>query len=163
MRFQKLYSLLVLLAGLSISSCSQDLLVSHAREENFYTPLINEKRAPKKVVMSEEKIFHSDDYPMRFALYEDNRFYYQVDELGDGWGRWALEDGYMKLYAARAFFEMRFVVSGAEAIGEERIIKFRDRSGIRSYKVSLRDPQRAAQDGVTLPALRRFKKNSDGI
>jgi hypothetical protein len=153
----------ILLSAVFVSSCGTEALKAHPRDDAFYRGLVNEKQSPKKVAMSAEKIFYSDDYPMRFALYNDQRFFYQVDELGDGWGRWVLEDGVMKLFAPRPFFDMNLVVSGAEATGDTKVLRFRDRTGIQSIKVSLRDPEVAQRQGQKLPELRKFKANRDGF
>jgi hypothetical protein len=147
---------------LILTSCG-DLLIGQRRDPSFYRPVISEKSAPKKVAMESEKLVYSDKYPMRMALFSNEKFYYEIDELGEGWGTWTMDDGVVKLYAPRPFFDMRIVMSGDAETGEARIFKFRDRTGIQTVALSVRDPEAAKAEGKTLPPLRKFTRSKDGF
>jgi hypothetical protein len=158
----RLFNVVSLFTLMFLNSCG-DQLMGHPRNPEFYQKKINARIAPHKVAMEKEKLLYSDAYPMRFALFSDEKFYYEVDELGDGWGKWLMEDGVVKLYAPRPFFEMRLVLSGEGENGEGQILKFRDRSGLQSVKLSVRDPEAAREEGRPLPPLKKFTKSNLGI
>jgi hypothetical protein len=156
------FKIATLLSLLFLSACG-DVLSGNPRDESFYRPVISEMNAPNKVEMIKAKLIYSDQYPMRLALFGNQKFFYEIDELGDGWGEWKMEDGFVKLFAPRNYFDMRLVLSGADKKGDAKILRFRDRSGVQSIAVSLRDPDAARAAGRSLPALRRFTKSTDGI
>jgi len=147
---------------LLLASCG-DLLAGKPREDSFYLAMMNSKNAPSSVAMASQKLVYSDKYPMRFAFYEDKKFYYEIDELGDGWGHYTMEDGVVKLFAHRPFFDMRLVVSGSEDSDEKRVVRFRDRSGVQTVELKVRDPESATAEGRVLPPLKKFSKSATGI
>lgn len=141
-------------------------MVASKRDPEFYSQFVNpsDQAALASSKLEELRLIQTgDDYAMRFALFSNGTFYYQVDRLGDGTGDWLYEDGALKLIADRPMFNMTFYVSAANDTSDETTVRFLDRRGYNSYSIQLRDPaQIRAQDG-TLPNLRAFSASSKGI
>lgn len=103
------------------------------------------------------------EYPMRMALFANGRFYYQVDNLGDGQGTWDVTDGVLRLRAIRPLFDMNLFVSGANDESDETVIRFIDRHGFNSVRIELRDPQAMKQQGMIPPELSVYRVSDKGI
>jgi hypothetical protein len=152
---------------LVVSACSPDSgLVANPREPEFYSQFVNPADRASQTATDIESlrlIQTGDDYAMRFALFANGTFYYQVDRLGDGFGDWVYESGALKLIAERPMFNMNFYVSALEAEGDATTVRFLDRHGYNSYSIQLRDPEQIrGRDGV-LPSLRPFVASTKGI
>lgn len=160
--FKAISFLAITLAITQLAGCG-DLLQGHSRDPEFYQKVFSAKTSPKKVNLENEKMIYSEKYPMRLALFDDQKFFYQIDELGSGWGEWKMSDGMVTMFAPRKYFDMRLVLSGADETSDAQVLRFRDRGGIQAIKVSLRDPESAKAAGKTLPPLRPFTESKDGI
>lgn len=133
-------SVLTLVAGCANNLQESDF-IGIKRDEAFYSELINEKKPAPSNQISGVKIFtNKDSFPMRFVLYDDQTFYYQVDELGDGFGNWKFSDGALVLKASRTIFDMKLYISAAKATGSELIIRFVDRFGLQTHDLEYIDP-----------------------
>ncbi len=82
-----------------------------------------QKLSELKVVTSAQK------YDMRYALFDNGQFYYEVGNLGTGRGEWKYRDGYINLFASRHFFNLDIDVWAAAAEGESLEMNFMDRFG----------------------------------
>ena len=75
------------------------------------------------------------------ALYNDGKFYYNLDNLGDGEGTWKYENGVIKLTAFRKILtfdvDMNYTFTITRKDGSQSLIKFRDRKGNRAYATRL--------------------------
>jgi hypothetical protein len=79
-------------------------------------------------------------YTMRMALFDNGKFYYQVENLGNGIGQWKYKDGYVNLYAPRAMFDIDINLFAAEATGEALSMQFLDRFGHNAVRAQFRMP-----------------------
>ena len=91
---------------------------------DFFKPYVNNAEIKQKAAYT--LVNHS--YPIEVTLREDGTFYYYLDNLGDGYGKWKHEDNRLSLYAERDLFIMKLFVHKAEGV-EMPVIEFRDRYG----------------------------------
>lgn len=96
---------------------------------------VNEKKMPKSPNLSLDKSIINNSYPIEIALYEDGRFYYDLPNLGDGHGRWKLNDGVIELKAKRTLFDMYIEVHGTDEAVNTLTIHFTDRFGPNVLKM----------------------------
>ncbi|MBY0315234.1 MAG: transposase [Bdellovibrionales bacterium] len=148
--------------------CSQkrDDFVAHPREAAFYNRFVNPSaefaQAPAKI--AQVKLLETDaKYPMRFALYDNNKFYYEVDKLGNGFGQWSYKDGALELVAERVLFDMYLYVSGAQAAGDATLVRFVDRHGQNSLPIQFRNPNALENSGQKPPELPEFTESPKEI
>ena len=90
---------------------------------------VNQEAFPEKVDLQKVRALHNPAYPIEVALFNDAKFYYYLENLGDGKGSWKYEDGSLYLYAERLMFVMEMEIHSVEESGEEIIIDFEDRHG----------------------------------
>lgn len=132
---------ILLLAVLSLTffGCSEkfsEVLVPREAEffQNFVNPSNLASQMPGKI--PEMNLLETGkDYPMRFVLFDNSTFYYQVDKLGDGYGQWKYQDGALDLLASRPLFDMSLSLTATEAIGDAMVVRFLDRRGFQSVKI----------------------------
>lgn len=123
-------------------------------------PQAEEKIASLKLLATEET------NPLRLVLFDNNKFYYQVDRLGNGEGAWEYKDGALQLVAARPLFDLEFTIVAAGADGNETLVQYIDRFGFNSYLVNFRNPvgENAIEKTSQKPSeLRPFSVSSKGI
>lgn len=135
-------SLAVIFAG----GCSNKKNVEFKREPAFFKRLINNsenyEQADRK--LNELKLMVSKEkYDMRYALFDNGKFYYEVENLGHGYGDWIYKDGAINLFAPRSFFDIDIDIMAAAATGEKMNLQFIDRFGNNVVKGQLREPQAA--------------------
>lgn len=82
-----------------------------------------------------DRSFVNNDYPIQIALYQDNQFYYDLPNLGDGKGTWAYKDGHLRLTAKRTIFDMVIEVHPRDQEVKSLAIEFRDRFGLKVLTV----------------------------
>lgn len=146
--------------------CSDTAMVSNKRDEQFYKSKTN---SAKDFSQAEQKITElklletADEYPMRIALFDNNKFYYQVDRLGNGTGTWKYNDGGLELRAPRKYFVMEFYLSAAKPVGEDMIFRFLDRFGINTLETWVRDPELVKKNKAKIEELRKFSTSSKDI
>lgn len=143
--------------GLVLSACSNGTATKHKRGPEFFDRLINssadfdraeEKLSKLKLITSSEK------YKMRYALFDNGKFYYEVDNLGHGTGKWSYRDGALNLFASRSFFDMDLNLMAVAAEGDAMAMQFLDRFGTNTVKVQFRP--------VSAKPLRHFSSHSSG-
>ena len=81
----------------------------------------------------------NNDYPIEISLYEDGRWYYNLDNLGDGTGTWKYEAGRLKLHAERILFDLNINIEAEQKGAKNLLIKFSDRHGPRTLKMENRN------------------------
>ncbi len=153
----------LVVASLVSAGCSEPSVVGHTREESFYTPFVNSaSHYPQaKTELNDLKLLQTDDsFPMRFALFDNGKFYYEIDKLGTGEGDWGYEKGVLQLAATRPVFDMYFYLSAVSDSGTAVQFRFNDRHGLVSLEAQLRDPVQIRKEGGEPAPLKVFK-NSD--
>lgn len=154
-----------------ILSCTVRPHAEYKREASFFTPMINDSGS---YALASEKLAHlkllstGDAYPIRLALFDNGLFYYQVDKLGDGEGRWEYKDGALSLVAPRRIFDMELVITAAGSEGNATLVEFFDRYGFKSLATQFRDPTGNTSSGASSqnekpPALKPFSSSDKGI
>lgn len=145
-------------------ACSypKESMVEHKRDAGFFDQFVNSsqdyKRAAERI--GEIKLLQTGtEYPIRAALFDNGKFYYQVDRLGDGFGDWTYYNGAVELKAIRPYFDLDFIVSAAEASGNKTSIHFIDRFGVNHYPLELREPAKKE----TAKPLPEFSHSPKGI
>jgi len=135
-------------------------MVVNARDPQFYDRFVNpsaEAAAIETKLTAVKLVETGTDFPMRFALFDNHTFYYQVDRLGNGVGKWSYQSGSLELIANRPFFDLALYLSAAQAEGDEVVFRFVDRFGVNTVNAGLRVP---AQDA---PPLEKFTPSDKGI
>lgn len=121
-------------------------MVVHTRDQEFYNRFVNpasSAHAVERQLSSQKMIETGKDYPMRYVLYDNNTFYYQIDRLGNGVGTWKYINGALQLKAARPLFDINLYMSAAKAQGDELLFRFIDRFGFNNVPAEFRDPASA--------------------
>ena len=143
--------LLLIAASLTFFGCSEkfsEVLVPRDADffQNFVNPSSAANQMPSKI--PEMNLLETGkDYPMRFVLFDNSTFYYQVDKLGDGYGQWKFQDGALDLQATRPLFDMSISLTATEAVGESMVVRFLDRRGFQSVKIQFLN-QSAKKDSL---------------
>jgi hypothetical protein len=158
---------LLLAPLLVLMGCSGDYkMATYEREKNFFALFENAGQEESQAAKNLEniKLLHTDEqFPIRLALYDNGRFYYQVDELGNGYGDWTYENGGLKLTTRRKIFDMNFYVVAKAQQGTDLVIKFFDRHGFNQYDLTFRDPRSADPTAPKPEKLREFKSSPKDI
>ncbi|WP_413583197.1 transposase [Bdellovibrio sp. HCB288] len=153
--------------GLILQACSPSgSLIAHQRSADFYGQFVNPAadwpQAESKI--DELKVLQtSSEYPMRYVLFDNGKFYYQVDKLGNGEGVWSYENGALIVTAQRTIFKMELAVSAAKETGDETIVRFYDRHGFNEMPIKLRNPEALKAQGKSAPQLRNFTRSEKNI
>jgi len=79
------------------------------------------------------------DYPIEISIYEDGKWYYNLDNLDDGYGTWKFKNGRLELFAHRTLFDMHINIEGTGEGAPNLVLKFSDRFGPRTIKVEKRN------------------------
>lgn len=149
---------LAVFIGLSLFGCDQgSSSVQHKRDPAFFNRFVNPAKdfAEAEAKLGELKLLVSQQkYKMRYALFDNGKFYYQVDNLGDGQGQWSYRDGALNLFAARMMFDLDLNLVAAKPEGDEMAMQFLDRFGNNTVPVSFKP-------GSAKP-LRRFSSHPSG-
>jgi hypothetical protein len=154
----KVFSLCVFFILCACSSKKN--LVAHGRDEAFYSQFVNTTEKIEIVEQSLEnfKVLETGkEYPMRYVLFENHQFYYQIDRLGNGTGTWKFVNGALELTASRTFFDLNLVLSGEQAEGEGVVLRFVDRFGLQNITTQLLKPEQMEQP------LPEFTESEKGI
>lgn len=142
----KFLSLALLFFSFILGACAEDAkLISFERDPSFFDPYLNsnDQFGDVKTNLAGLKLLQTgEEYPMRFVLFQDGRFYYQIDKLGDGQGRWKFHSGGIEMTAVRPIFDMHLYISAAAPTGEKTLIRFVDRHGFNSINLQLLEPSK---------------------
>lgn len=146
-------------AGLVMGCGNGGDAVEHRRDYSFFQPMINDsadfKQAEQK--LSELKVLTSKDkYEMRYALFDNGKFFYEVGNLGTGTGEWSFKNGYLNLFATRTFFDIDINLIAAEESGNAMAMQFMDRFGRNTVTAQLRDPSTQAGAGAASKPLSKL-------
>ncbi len=95
----------------------------YEKNPEFFQPLLNDSAEDSKIVLEDQS------YPIELQLYKDGRFHYYLKRLGDGWGTWSYNKGYLHLYAERKLFVMNLEIHGIQQDGDALSLEFSDRFG----------------------------------
>ena len=119
-----------LLPLLVIAACGkkQDIELKRAPQAAFQK-YVNSKALAAQPDLTADKTIVNNDYPIELALYENNKFYYNLPNLGDGTGSWEFEKGYLLLTAERDLFDMEIEIHPTDEAATELALKFTDRFG----------------------------------
>lgn len=153
------------------TGCAPAHDVEFKRDANFFNGFVNGSAGyatASSQVENLKLLATGEEYPMRVALFDNNKFYYQIDKLGDGEGTWEFKDGALYLTASRKIFDMNLVVTAANANGNETLINFFDRYGYNSISIQYREPASSLNAEAntqiqSLPPLRSFSYSNKGI
>lgn len=104
--------------------------------------LVNNKNMPSSPDLAEDAFIANYDYPVELSIYEDGKFYYNLDNLGDGKGTWKVVDGIIHLNAKHKLqnfnmdIDMNFYVYKGD--GENQYeVSFKDRFGQKEMDVKV--------------------------
>jgi hypothetical protein len=140
--------------------------VAHKRDADFYGQFVNSTadwpQAESRI--GELKVLETNDvYRMRFALFDNGKVYYQIDNLGNGNGSWVYEDGALVVTATRPIFDMELTLSAAASDGNGTVFRYLDRHGFNSSTVKFRNPVPSLQKNIKLEPLKEFKASDKNI
>lgn len=147
MKTIKLYffTLGVLLTFAGCGEKSAKELAFHRPEKASFNKLVNTKSTRHANLNKDKFLYTNPDYPIELALYDDGKFYYNLPQLGDGQGSWEYKDGVLSLVATRYYailnrdVDMIYEIKSLDAEGTKFMVFFRDRTGLKSYKLHLKN------------------------
>lgn len=133
MRFFALLALYVLANACQPLQKADRPYVVYAQDPEFFKGIVNDADSSEDAIT-----LHDQSYPIDLKLYSDGRFYYFLKRLGDGWGTWKHQDGYIDLYAERKLFVMQFAIRSLDPNKPEDVaLEFSDRFGPKYLKMQL--------------------------
>ena len=154
-------------ACVSMFGCSNNYkMVQFQRDEAFFKAYQNpaEDLGQAAARIESVKLLQTnDDYPIRLSIYSNGKFYYQVDELGNGIGDWHYENGGLRLTSRRKIFDLNFYVTAAEQTGDKIVVKFFDRHGFNQFPLDFRNPSESNASGKPVEKLREFRSSIKDI
>jgi hypothetical protein len=116
-------------------------LILFEKTESDYSQFINSGSKPAQPNMTTVKRIVNNDYPVEIALFEDGKFHYYLENLGEGEGTWRYENGVIKLSALRKILSfdvnMDYTFTITRKDGSQSVLKFRDRFGNQAYSTKL--------------------------
>lgn len=152
------------------SNCSSSTrTVENKRDMDFFNIYINNSKDfpnAKNKIADLKLLATGEEYPIRLILFDNNRFYYQIDKLGEGTGYWQFEGGALQLMATRPIFDLEFTITAAQASGDETLVQFADRFGFNSLSIQFRDSVAFANSEKSLQKpmdLKEFIFSNKGI
>lgn len=151
---------LLLLPFLLLACGPKKSLIANPREPEFYNTLVNSAESAPNVhtKLAQVKLLHTGkEFPMRFVIFDNNTFYYQVDRLGTGNGTWSYRDGGLQMIASRPLFDLTLYLSAAHGEGNELVFRFLDRFGFNTVSAALIEPAAAPSP------LPEFTESDKGI
>jgi hypothetical protein len=130
----------ILLAMMVLTACGKGKSVKfYPATEDQFSEIVNSKNLYANPNLTLDKAFVNNDYPIEIALYKDNKFFYNLPNLGIGVGDWAYDKGHLKLTTKRKIFDMdvdmKIEVHALDDLSKNLAIRFIDRFGIRILKV----------------------------
>jgi hypothetical protein len=131
--------LIAMALTLSIVSCGKndEKIEFHKADKTQFSKLINDTSLPNHPNLSIDKKIVNNSYPIEIALYNNNKFYYDLPNLGDGTGEWIYTNGRIELKARRDIFDMYIELHATDINAKKFAIKFIDRFGINKIKVTV--------------------------
>ncbi len=135
-------------------------MIVNARDQDFYSQWVNsakEAEGVDKKLASVKMIQTGEEFPMRFVLFDNHTFYYQVNRLGSGMGTWSFFEGGLELAAQRPVFDMTLYLSAATLEGNGLTFRFNDCFGLNTVPATTREP------AVDSKPLEKFTTSDKGI
>ncbi len=128
--------LLSALLGLAVS-CGKpsEKIPLYSIKAGALPSFVNDKAMPQNPNLSIDKNLVNNEYPIEIALYNDNRFYYNLPNLGSGKGTWSHKNGKLELKAKRTLFDMHIDALATDVDGKELAIQFTDRFGPNTLRM----------------------------
>ena len=99
------------------------------KPEKYFLKMVNPTPTPKSVDLSKTLKLSNPSYPIELALFADGKFYYYLENLGDGFGTWEHKQGMVIMNAERDLFVMKFNIRSIEEEGQRVVLEFQDRFG----------------------------------
>ena len=131
-----LFLSVLLVTGCTGKSASSNVSLHKASLESDYTKFINQSDLGKQEPnLTLDKTIVNNEYPIEIALYKNNKFFYNLPNLGTGKGSWKYKDGMIALRASRTIFDMYIEIYGADAEIKQVAIQFSDRFGPNTLKM----------------------------
>ncbi len=97
---------------------------------------------PAEPDLGEDTFIANYDYPVELSIYDSGKFYYNLDNLGDGEGDWKEVDGVLRLNAEHELknlgmtINMTFHVYKGEGDKQYKL-SFRDRHGLKKLETKV--------------------------
>lgn len=118
---------------LILSSCGSEKsghdIESFQVSKQSFQKYINQKSIDRKSNLTLDKSIVNNEYPIEIALYQDNRWYYNLPNLGEGTGTYTFKNGKIQLIAQRPLFDMYIEMKPSDPEANHVHIEFRDRFG----------------------------------
>lgn len=126
---------LIAVAFLALLSCGKDNSIKYYKAQPAdFQKFINSHNLVTPN-LSLDRFVVNNEYPIQIALYQDQKFYYDLPNLGDGEGSWKYQNGYLRLTAKRSLFDMIIDIHHRDQDLKNLAIEFRDRFGLKTLKV----------------------------
>jgi hypothetical protein len=133
------YLLLFLLVACGSPEKSSDLEY-HENEDGVFNRLVNSRNLENPSV-DEDIFLINRDYPIEVAVYKDGRFYYNLENLGDGTGKWKDKKGALELITYRNIVgfnvKMEIYIQSNDPTGSSYTMKFYDRHGEQTLPLEI--------------------------
>jgi hypothetical protein len=130
-------SVLVLFVIVACGQQEKTPLQMYKVDEDHFRPLVNKKDISTNPDLQSDLFLANYDYPIEVALYKNGKFYYNLDNLGDGHGTWKYQNGMIKMFAERRIFDMHMDIRSSNEEGTTFAITFSDRFGPKYLKLKL--------------------------
>lgn len=139
MRFHQFLSLAVLFF---ISACGNKppaQITQVKRDKTHYDKIINSSSTASKADLKKDIFLANYDYPIELAIYADGSFYYNLDNLGDGKGKWELKGGsyYIETTHKRLLFDLKVQIYTTSSEGDKFRTYFVDRFGPKELDLEI--------------------------
>ena len=110
-------------------------------DKDVKATLVNPTTLNINTDMSESVFLEEKDYGIRLSMFSDNKFYFDIEGIGEGAGFWSYSDkGYFHLHARyeRSPAGLNFFIISLDSLSTKIDVIFDDRYGVqrRSLKVS---------------------------
>ena len=105
-------------------------------EEKMFDKYINQKDLPSEPNYFVDKRLVNDSYPFEIILYKNNKFFYNLPNLGEGTGKFWYENGGIRFFAKRSLFDMHMDLKAKSKNAETVILKFKDRFGPNALEMT---------------------------
>jgi hypothetical protein len=132
------FGILLTLISCGAESQKSDLEFYPIKKESF-NKYINAEKASDDIDLSKDIHIVNRDYPIEISIYEDGKWYYNLDNLDDGFGTWKYKNGRLELFAHRTLFDMNINIEGTAEGAPNVVLKFSDRFGPRTIQVEKRN------------------------
>ena len=133
--------LIALISILSVACGKKAEVKLFKAQEESYSKFINAKPSPpvEDPNISLDKNLVNDQYPIEMSLYSDHKFYYNLPNLGDGFGTWKYEDGKIVMKTKREILgkdiDMTYELQANDPSAENISVQFSDRWGAQSFRM----------------------------